>query len=105
MSVKGGLELFPRSPYAAPMNSDALRSLTDSYVTAVRAHLADIADPVERERAARLVMDELLPDAVKRVKAERAAAVAELKEGRTLKQVAELTGLSVPRVDQLLKGK
>ncbi|MGW0607844.1 hypothetical protein [Streptomyces sp. NPDC002640] len=50
-------------------------------------------------------MDELLPRTVKKVKAERAAAVGELREGRTLKQVAELTGLSVPRIDQLLKGK
>lgn len=84
---------------------DALRSLTNDYVNAVRARLGEVPDALAREYAARLLMDDLLPDAVKRVKAVRSEAVGELKEGRTLKQVAELTGLSVPRVDQLLKGK
>jgi hypothetical protein len=84
---------------------DALRSLTNDYVDAVRARLGEVPDARAREYAARLLMDELLPDAVKRVKVVRGEAVSELKEGRTLKQVAELTGLSVPRVDQLLKGK
>ncbi|MFD6225712.1 hypothetical protein ACFWFZ_02325 [Streptomyces sp. NPDC060232] len=83
---------------------DDLRALTDQYMQAVRTRLAGIESPLTRERGARLVTDELLTGA-KQAKLIRSAAVGELKQGRTLKQVAELTGLSVPRVDQLLKAK
>ncbi|MFJ3961815.1 hypothetical protein [Streptomyces sp. NPDC090036] len=84
---------------------DDLRILTAEYTSAVRARIADVEDPVARERAARLFTDQLLPDVAKAVKDVRIAAVVELRQGRTLKQVSALMGLSVPRVDQLLKGK
>ncbi|MGW6984737.1 hypothetical protein ACWGE1_35675 [Streptomyces sp. NPDC054932] len=84
---------------------DDLRALTVEYVSAVRACLAGVEDPVARERAARLFTDQLLPDVAREVKNLRIGAVGELRQGRTLKEVAGLTGLSVPRVDQLLKGK
>ncbi|WP_406321023.1 hypothetical protein [Streptomyces sp. NBC_00519] len=69
--------------------------------------LYEIADPVERELAARVLADELLPEAGRRVKAVRSGAVRELRTERGLKlrEVAELLDLSVPRVDQLAKGK
>ncbi|MCM9083261.1 MULTISPECIES: hypothetical protein [Streptomyces] len=82
-----------------------LRVLTAEYVSAVRALLAGIETPVARERAARLFTDQLLPDVAKAVKDIRTAAVGELRQGRTLREVSGLIGLSVPRVDQLLKGK
>ncbi|MFF4445636.1 hypothetical protein [Streptomyces sp. NPDC001502] len=84
---------------------DDLRILTVEYLTAVRARLAGIETPVARERAARLFTDQLLPAVAKTVKDIRTAAVGELRQGRTLREVSELIGLSVPRVDQLLKGK
>ncbi|MFF4422300.1 hypothetical protein ACFY04_16205 [Streptomyces sp. NPDC001549] len=84
---------------------DDLRILTVEYLSAVRARLAGIETPVARERAARLFTDQLLPDVAKTVKNIRTAAVGELRQGRTLREVSELIGLSVPRVDQLLKGK
>ncbi len=84
---------------------DDLRILTVEYLSAVRARLADIETPVARERAARLFTDQLLPAVAKTVKDIRTAAVGELRQGRTLREVSELIGLSVPRVDQLLKGK
>ncbi|MYU24744.1 hypothetical protein [Streptomyces sp. SID8352] len=82
-----------------------LRTLTTAYVNAVQARLREIPDPIAREYAARLVQEELLPDVVKQTKPVRAEAVSILKEGRTLKEVGSLTGLSIARVDQLLKGK
>ncbi|MFD5414256.1 hypothetical protein ACFV4Q_22545 [Streptomyces nojiriensis] len=84
---------------------DDLRILTVEYLSAVRARLADIETPVAREQAARLFTDQLLPAVAKTVKDIRTAAVGELRQGRTLREVSELIGLSVPRVDQLLKGK
>jgi DNA-directed RNA polymerase specialized sigma24 family protein len=86
---------------------DALRTRMAEHLEAALAPLADITDPVERERAARILADELLPDAVRRVKAVRGAAVQELRTERGLKlrEVADLIGLSVPRVDQLAKGR
>ncbi|MFJ7590663.1 hypothetical protein ACIQZO_25420 [Streptomyces sp. NPDC097617] len=91
----------PREPQAP----DDLRTLTAAYMSAVRARLADVEDAVARERAARLFTDQLLPEVAKAVKDVRTAAVGELRQGRTLKEVSGLIGLSVPRVDQLLKGK
>ncbi|MFI7354107.1 hypothetical protein ACIBTP_09180 [Streptomyces avidinii] len=90
---------------AEPPAPDDLRGLTTAYMSAVRARLAEIEDPVARERAARLFTDRLLPEVARTVKEVRIAAVGELRQGRTLKEVSELIGLSVPRVDQLLKGK
>ncbi|MBZ9594029.1 MULTISPECIES: hypothetical protein [Streptomyces] len=81
-----------------------LRTLTDQYMQAVRARLAEIDSPLTRERGARLVTDDMLTGA-KEAKLIRSAAMGELRQGRTLKEVAELTGLSVPRVDQLLRAK
>lgn len=86
---------------------DTLRARMADHINAALACLDDIPDPIERERTARLLADDLLPDAVKRVKAVRGAAVQELRTDRGLKlrEVADLLGLSVPRVDQLAKGK
>ncbi|ARX85646.1 hypothetical protein SMD44_05110 [Streptomyces alboflavus] len=77
------------------------------HVDSALACLDEIPDPVERELAARVLADELLPDAGRQVKAVRTAAVQELRTERGLKlrEVAELYELSVPRVDQLAKGK
>ncbi|MEU5302235.1 helix-turn-helix domain-containing protein [Streptomyces noursei] len=85
----------------------ALRARMSGHIDAALACLDEIGDPVERELAARILADDLLPDARTRVKAVRAEAVQELREERGLKlrEVAELIGLSVPRVDQIAKGK
>ncbi|QKW08057.1 hypothetical protein HUT18_18395 [Streptomyces sp. NA04227] len=85
----------------------ALRTLAADHVEAVRALLDGIADPVARERAARFYTDELLPDVVQGgAKSVRREAIRELRgQGLTLREVSGLTGLSVPRVDQLAKGK
>ncbi|WP_116245797.1 hypothetical protein [Nocardiopsis sp. FIRDI 009] len=66
--------------------------------------LRDIPDPVERTRTAAALID-ALKDAQTRVKAVRADAAAELRQGRTLRQVGELLGVSPARVDQILRGK
>ncbi|MFJ9816175.1 hypothetical protein ACIRU3_13080 [Streptomyces sp. NPDC101151] len=83
----------------------ALRARMAEHLDAALAPLAEIADPVERERAARLLADDLLPDAVKRVKAVRGEAVRELRQTMTLAAVRERTGLSIARIDQIAKGK
>lgn len=76
-----------------------------AHIDAAMALADDIADPVEREAAARLLGDDLLPAAVVRVKRVRGDAIRELRgQGKTLRAIAELTGLSVPRVDQISKG-
>lgn len=85
----------------------ARRERMREQIDAALAGLNEIADPVERELAARVLADELLPEAGRRVKAVRREAVQELRTDRGLKlrEVAELIGLSVPRVDQIAKGK
>lgn len=83
----------------------ALRARMAEHLDAALAPLAEIADPVERERAARILADDLLPDAVKRVKAVRGEAVRELRKTLTLAAVRERTGLSIARIDQIAKGK
>ncbi|RST03146.1 hypothetical protein EF910_21445 [Streptomyces sp. WAC07149] len=82
-----------------------LRALMAEHIGAALAHLDGIQDPLERERAARLLSDDLLPHAVRSARQARTAAVLELRQGRTLREVGELLGLSIPRVDQLAKGK
>ncbi|MFJ4921764.1 hypothetical protein [Streptomyces sp. NPDC088725] len=71
---------------------------------AITGELAAVSDPIERQDIAREVGETLLPRLGHDVKSARAAAVAELKTGRTLAQVGQLLGgLSVARVDQILK--
>lgn len=73
---------------------------------AVLAELESVADPVEREAAAREVLRDLVPALGRAVQGDRTRTVAALKEGRTLAQVGKLLGgLSTARVDQILKGK
>ncbi len=72
----------------------------------VITELANIPDPVERQNAARTVLETLLPSLGADVKELRSRTVTELRQGRTLAQVGELLGgLSIARVDQILKGK
>ncbi|MBI0374744.1 hypothetical protein JBE27_00240 [Streptomyces albiflaviniger] len=80
------------------------RRMTEQ-LDAALAYLDEIADPVEREFAARTLVDELLPGAVRRAKAVRSGAVQELRTELTLRETSALLHLSVPRVDQLAKGK
>ena len=56
---------------------------------------AAIADPLERQRVA-LAQIEASRQDMRRWSAVRAQAVAELKQGRTWAQVAELLGVSEP---------
>ncbi|AKZ60749.1 hypothetical protein SAM23877_p040 (plasmid) [Streptomyces ambofaciens ATCC 23877] len=76
--------------------------ITDT-TTTVLNDLDTIEDPVQRQQAARTVLEELLPDMGREIKAHRSRTVAGLKEGRTLKQVAEMIGSSIALVDQLIK--
>ncbi|KOG33273.1 hypothetical protein [Streptomyces resistomycificus] len=71
---------------------------------AIQGELAAITDPAARQDVARETLETLLPKLGHDVKMARAAAVAELKQGRTLAQVGQLLGgLSIARVDQILK--
>ncbi|MFE1773743.1 hypothetical protein [Streptomyces sp. NPDC059008] len=83
----------------------ALRARMSGHLDAALACLDEIGDPVERELAARILADDLLPDARTRVKDVRSAAVQELRRGLKLREVSDLIGLSVARVDQIAKGK
>ncbi|MEU9237148.1 hypothetical protein [Streptomyces subrutilus] len=90
-----------------PTDGEALKARMAAHIDAALFLLDEIQDPLARERATRLLADDLLPDAVSRVKAARGAAVRELRETRGLKlrEIAELLELTTGRVDQLLKGK
>ncbi|MFD9859742.1 hypothetical protein [Streptomyces alboflavus] len=82
-----------------------LRARMAKHLDAALAPLAEIADPVKRERAARILADDLLPDTVKRVKGVRGDAVRELRQTLTLAAIKERTGLSTARIDQIAKGR
>ncbi|WKK26855.1 hypothetical protein QZH56_15415 [Streptomyces olivoreticuli] len=84
----------------------ALRERMAEHLDAALAYLDGIPDPVERELTAQLLAEDLLPDAVKRVKAVRGAALQELRDQKlSLRKIGELIGKSTPRVDQIIKGK
>ncbi|WP_424216607.1 hypothetical protein ACN20G_31260 (plasmid) [Streptomyces sp. BI20] len=77
------------------------------HLDAALALLDGLPDPVEREHTARILADDLLPAATRRVKAVRTDAAVELRTRHRLKlrEIAALYGLSVPRVDQITKGR
>ncbi|MCX4231780.1 hypothetical protein [Streptomyces ortus] len=82
--------------------------ISTSAVTEALAAITAIADPVAREKAARDLQDALtkaIAEPMTQAKAVRQQAVLELRQTLTLAKVSEKTGLSVPRVDQLAKGK
>ena len=84
--------------------TDRIREHLETARIAVLAELEATIDPVQRQEAAREVLETLLPSLGADVKALRARAVAELREGRSLAEVGQmLGGLSRGRVDQLLK--
>ena len=83
-----------------------IRAHLEAAAAAVLGELRSIPDPAERQAAARTVLETLLPGIGQDVKSERAGAVAELKQGRTLAEVGKLLGgMSTARVDQILKGR
>ncbi|MGW2255138.1 hypothetical protein ACWCXH_33875 [Kitasatospora sp. NPDC001660] len=71
------------------------------------AEIADITDPVDRELAARQLLDVVLPEIARGAREIRQGAVLELRRDRfTLREIGEkLGGLSTARVDQIAKGK
>ncbi|GAA1014545.1 hypothetical protein Q7689_10280 [Nocardiopsis tropica] len=73
-------------------------------LTQLAEQLRAITDPVERSKAATALID-ALNDAQKAVKGVRAEAVAELRPGRSMREVGEMIGVSTARVDQILKGR
>ncbi|MFB6620328.1 RNA polymerase subunit sigma-70 [Streptomyces sp. NPDC056367] len=74
---------------------DAIRS--------VIANLATIPDPADRARAVGTVLD-AVPELQAELRATRQAAVVELRTTRSLAEVADLLGISVPRVSQIASG-
>ncbi|MEU9333168.1 hypothetical protein AB0D49_08380 [Streptomyces sp. NPDC048290] len=75
--------------------------ITDA-AAAITAELDSVEDPVARQALA-AEAQALLPELQRAVKAHRSATVAELKQGRTLAQVAEMIGGTTSLVDQILK--
>ncbi|MGY4988893.1 hypothetical protein [Streptomyces nigrescens] len=94
------------TPHLTDQQREALDRIR-GHLDAALACLDEIRDPVERELAARVMTDDLLPAAEGRAKAVRTKVVQQLRTERGLKlrEVADLIGLSIPRVDQLAKGK
>ncbi|MGP3973582.1 hypothetical protein ACTWQF_05975 [Streptomyces sp. 8N114] len=93
------------TPAPLPQVAPGVRAAMAAHIEAALACLDSIPDPVDREVTARALADDLLPEAARRVKSVRGEAVVELRENMKLREVAQLLGLSVPRVDQLAKGK
>ncbi|MFF4552675.1 hypothetical protein [Streptomyces sp. NPDC001422] len=83
--------------------ADRIAGHLTAAITAIGQELAAVTDPVQREALARDVIDRLLPQATQDAKAMRAEPVAELRDGRTLREVGELLKLTPARVDQILK--
>ena len=62
-----------------------------------------VADPVLRARALGTAL-EAIPDLQRTIASARAAAVTELKQGRTWDQVGALLGLHPARASQIARG-
>ncbi|MDJ1136234.1 hypothetical protein [Streptomyces iconiensis] len=87
-----------------------VRERMTAHLSAALACLEGLkSDPVQLERGARMLAEELLPHAAQQVKAVRGEAVRALRDGdqsrRTVRELAVMLDLSPARVDQLLKGK
>ncbi|CAM5288540.1 hypothetical protein SSPIM334S_06879 [Streptomyces spiroverticillatus] len=89
----------PQTPEA-----EAVLALVRRFRGELGEALRGIDDLILRDQAARSAHDEL-GEAVTDVRQVRHETVAALKEGRTMAEVATMLGLSVPRVQQLLKAK
>lgn len=63
-----------------------------------------IGDPAARAHAITAILD-VLKERGPELKAARQKDVLELRESLTLREVGEQIGLSIPRVDQIAKGK
>ncbi|WP_129842383.1 hypothetical protein [Streptomyces sp. RFCAC02] len=87
------------------MDEDDPIALLADRIEATLAALAAMPDPLVRERAARRLVDEVLPDATRRLAAVRREAVTGLRaEGYKLREIGDLLGLSVSRVNQIARG-
>jgi serine kinase of HPr protein (carbohydrate metabolism regulator) len=75
----------------------------DAANAAIDAAIA-ISDPAERALAVTGLLDAVHERRFE-LRAARESAVLELRETRKLREVAELLSLSIPRVDQIAKGK
>lgn len=75
----------------------------DAANAAIDAAIA-ISDPAERALAVTGLLDAVHERRFE-LRAARESAVLQLRETRKLREVAELLGLSIPRVDQIAKGK
>ena len=77
--------------------------LADLVKDAITRALA-LSDPAERARAITGILG-VVKAANPELKATRQADVLKLRETLTLREVAEGIGTSIPRVDQIAKGK
>lgn len=83
-----------------PTPADTVKTAIEQALT--QALASD--DPVRRIRAITAILD-TIKDCGPMLKAPREADVLKLREAMTLREVSEQTGLSIPRVDQIAKGK
>jgi DNA-directed RNA polymerase sigma subunit (sigma70/sigma32) len=88
-----------------PLYSGRMTTQISEHIAAALAALREISDPLERERAARVMVESLLPDAARQAKAVRQEVVLDLRRDHTLREVAAILGVTYGRVDQLAKGK
>ncbi|MFF9979033.1 RNA polymerase subunit sigma-70 [Streptomyces erythrochromogenes] len=75
-------------------------------VDAIRSVIADLAaipDPADRARAVGIDLD-AVPEPQAELRAARQVAVIELRATRTLAEVADILGISVPRVSRIASG-
>lgn len=79
------------------------QSPPDLVEAAIRQAIA-IDDPAERARAITGILDSVHEHRLD-LKEARQSAVLALRETRKLREVAELLGVSIGRVDQIAKGK
>ncbi|MFR9723958.1 sigma factor-like helix-turn-helix DNA-binding protein [Streptomyces sp. MS19] len=75
------------------------------HIEATLAALAAMPDAIARERAARRLVDEVIPGATRRLAAVRREVVVGLRDERyKLREIGEMLGLSVSRVNQIARG-
>ena len=94
--MQGGVEYLFKGTYSSGVDTDP--------ITQLPTRLREIPDPALRAQAATQLLH-VLAEVQQQIKDQRQTDVIELRQSRKLREIGDLLGMSMARVDQIAKGK